>query len=78
MAKVMTRNFKGTIEALGPVARDTLETFILNQLGTEASADLETTVDATNIKKAVLFWNRETDTVSLDAFFAESGYWTSE
>lgn len=78
MSKAMSRIFRGTIESLGSTARSTVETFIINQLGAQASADLETTVDATNIGKVVIFWNRDENTVSLDAFFKEEGYWTSE
>lgn len=75
---IMTRIFKGVINPLGSGARNTLETFILNQLGDEASADLETTVDASNIKKVVIFWDRDEDTVALHAFFFEEGVWTAD
>lgn len=77
MSKVMSRTYKGTIEELGAGARSTLETFVLNQLGDEASADLEVTVDATNIKKVVIWWTDD-DTVTLHAFFQEEGVWTAD
>ena len=77
MSKIMTRVFKGTIDQLGSGAQSTLESFILNQLGDEASADLEVTVTADNIKKVVIFWNDDS-TVTLHAFFEEVGVWTAD
>lgn len=77
MAKAMTRIFQGVIDELGSGAQSTLETFLINQLGAEASADLEVTVDENNLKKAILFWN-DNGTVTLRAFFEQDGLWTAD
>ena len=77
MSKIMSRTYRGTIDELGAGAKSTLETFIINQLGDDASADLEVTVDATNIKKAIIWW-KDDGTVTLHAFFQEEGVWTAD
>jgi hypothetical protein len=76
MSKTVYREVVGEITPLGASAKSTIETFILNQLGSYAETQLEVSpATATHIKAASLVW--EDGEVRLAVRFGVDGDWTS-
>jgi len=75
ISKTMRRTYVGTIQ-LGETAKNTVEQFIINQLGDDAKEDLEVDeITSDNIKKVRMYW--EDGNIILDATFKKDGVWSS-